>query len=281
MPTRTAEAEWEGGLLHGHGFLRHPAGGPPLPYSAAARFADGQGTNPEELIGAAHAGCFSMALAGILEGAGHAPEHIRIHTRARVHIDREDGGWRITSVELDTEGQVPGLDEPGFQRHAETAKSGCPVSRALTGTTVHLKARLSKGGSMNFHDFLGQVQHRAQLRSMDEALRATRATLSTLSERLQGHEPLHLGAQLPHEIAEFLKGPTAGSGERFSSDEFFRRVCEKEGVDLPDAVYHARVVLEVLKEAVSPGEIDDVRAQLPQDYQRLFEGSSGPMPPSG
>lgn len=279
MPIRTAATEWEGGLFGGHGVVRHPAEGPALPYSASARFGDGQGTNPEELIGAAHAGCFSMALAGVLEKAGYAPEQIHIRTRARVHIDREGEGWRITAVELDTEGRVPGLDEAGFQQHAETAKRDCPVSRALTGTAVHLNARLSQGGSMNFHDFLGQVQHRAQLRSMDEALRATRATLSTLSERLQGHEPMHLGAQLPHEIAEFLKGPAAGSGERFSSDEFFRRVCEKEGVDLPAAVYHARVVLEVLKEAVSPGEIDDVRAQLPPDYQRLFEGSSGSMPP--
>ncbi|MFA5529137.1 MAG: OsmC family peroxiredoxin [Thiohalomonadaceae bacterium] len=279
MPVRTAEAQWQGGLMQGQGTLRHPADGPAVPYSAAARFADGKGTNPEELIGAAHAGCFSMALAGILEQAGHAPETIKLRTRARVHIDREGPGWRITSIELDTGGEVPGLDEAGFQRHAETAKRDCPVSRALAGTDVHLTARLMKGEAMNFHDFLGQVQHRAQLRSMDEALRATRATLTTLSERLQGQEPFHLGAQLPHEIAEFLKGPTAGGGERFSSDEFFRRVCDKEGVDLPAAVYHARVVLEVLKEAVSPGEIDDVRAQLPPDYQRLFEGASGSMPP--
>ena len=278
MPVRTAAAEWQGGLLKGHGIVRHPADGPAMPYSAAARFGEASGTNPEELIGAAHAGCFSMALALSLEKAGHTAEHIRTH--ARVHIDREGEGWRITAIELDTEGRVPGLDEAGFQQLAETAKRECPVSRALTGTTVHLNARLLQGGAMNIHDFLGQVQHRAQLRDMDEALRATRATLSTLAERLQGHEPMQLGAQLPHEIAEFLKGPTAGSGERFTSDEFFRRVCEKEGVDLPAAVYHARVVLDVLKEAVSPGEIDDVRAQLPPDYQRLFEGSSGPMPPA-
>lgn len=149
MPIRTAEAQWQGGLMHGRGTLRHPADGPAVPYSAAARFADGQGTNPEELIGAAHAGCFSMALAAILEQAGYAPETIQLRTRAKrakVHIDREGQGWRITTIELDTEGHVPGLDEAGFQHHAETAKRECPVARALAGTTVHLTARLAKEG---------------------------------------------------------------------------------------------------------------------------------------
>jgi uncharacterized protein (DUF2267 family) len=130
---------------------------------------------------------------------------------------------------------------------------------------------------MQLHEFLGQIQHRAQMPSMDEALRATRATLTTLAERLQGHEPDNLSAQLPAAIKEFLHEEGAGAGERFSSDEFFKRVCEKEGVDLPVAVYHARVVMEVLKEAVSPGEIEDLRAQLPPDFQRLFEGSQGRM----
>jgi uncharacterized protein (DUF2267 family) len=132
---------------------------------------------------------------------------------------------------------------------------------------------------MQLHEFLGQVQHRAQMASLEDALHATRATLSTLAERLQGNEPEHLGAQLPAELKEFLRAPGSGSGERFSSTEFFHRVCQKEGVDLPIAVYHARVVLEVLKEAVSPGEIDDVRAQLPADWQRLFEGSTGRLHP--
>ena len=131
---------------------------------------------------------------------------------------------------------------------------------------------------MQFHDFLGQVQHRAQMPSIDEALRASRATLSTLGERLGSNEPQHLGAQLPRELAELIQTPATGSGERFNSDEFLRRVSEKEGIDLPVATYHARVVLEVLREAVTPGEIDDVRGQLPADYQRLFEGSQGRMP---
>lgn len=131
---------------------------------------------------------------------------------------------------------------------------------------------------MQLHDFLGQVQHRAHLANVDQALRASRATLETLAERLSGGEPTQLGAQLPPELARYLHEITAGTGERFSSDEFFQRVSAREGVDLPDAVFHARAVIEVLCEAVSPGEIDDVRAQLPADYQRLFEsGSSGPM----
>ncbi len=133
---------------------------------------------------------------------------------------------------------------------------------------------------MQLHDFLGQVQHRAHLSDFDEALRASRATLETLAERLDGNEPAQLGAQLPHELAEFLKRDSAGTGERFSSDEFFQRVCEREGVDLPDAVFHARAVIDVLSDAVSAGEIADIRAQLPTDYQRLFEaGSTGRLPP--
>lgn len=130
---------------------------------------------------------------------------------------------------------------------------------------------------MQLHDFLGQVQHRAHLADFDQALRASRATLETLGERLSGNEPRQLGAQLPHELAQYLNEITSGGGERFSSDEFFRRVSEREGIDLQDAVYHARAVIEVLCEAVSSGEIEDVRAQLPEDYQRLFSGSQGPM----
>lgn len=130
---------------------------------------------------------------------------------------------------------------------------------------------------MQFHDFLGQVQHRAKLSSPQDALRATRATLQTLTERLQGNEAVQLGAQLPLELAEFIYN-VAGQSERFSSDEFFERVSDREGVDLPVAVHHARVVIEVLQEAVSPGEINDIRQQLPADFQRLFEsGSSGKL----
>ena len=134
---------------------------------------------------------------------------------------------------------------------------------------------------MQFHEFIGQVQHRARLESSEAALRATRVTLETLAERLSGGEPSDLGAQLPREIAAFLGGPAAGSGERFSVDEFYQRVSEREGIDLPMAVFHARVVLDVLGDAVSAGEMQDVRAQLPADFQPLFEaGSEGTMPPA-
>lgn len=132
---------------------------------------------------------------------------------------------------------------------------------------------------MQLHDFLGQVQHRAQLPDFDSALRASRATLQTLAERMSGNEPAQLGAQLPRELAEYLRHDGAGSGERFDSDEFLKRVSEREGVDLPVSVYHVRAVIEVLREAVSPGEIRDVLDQLPDDYRRLFEaGTKGKMP---
>jgi uncharacterized protein (DUF2267 family) len=129
---------------------------------------------------------------------------------------------------------------------------------------------------MQLQEFLGQVQSRAKLESLDSALAVTRATLETLGERLGGQEPENLAAQLPQELARFLRQPSRG--QRFSSDEFFQRVSERSGADLPDATYQVRVVFEVLSEAVSKGEIDDIRQQLPQDYQRIFEsGSEGKM----
>jgi osmotically inducible protein OsmC len=110
------------------------------PYSFASRFEDGSGTNPEELIGAAHAGCFSMALSGALTRAGHPPT--RIHTSAKVHIDRGEAGFSITRIELQTEAEVPGIDDETFQTEAQGAKAGCPVSRALAGTEITLDAKL-------------------------------------------------------------------------------------------------------------------------------------------
>ena len=132
---------------------------------------------------------------------------------------------------------------------------------------------------MKHDEFIGQVQHRARLSSRGEAERATRATLETLAERLAGGEAKDLAAQLPPEIGHHLLGQWSALGERFSLEEFFRRVSLREGVDPPRAVFHARAVIEVLREAVSPGELDDVRAQLPAEFDRLFEaGSTGHMP---
>jgi len=110
------------------------------PYSFASRMEDGPGTNPEELIGAAHAGCFSMALSGVLGAEGHEPESIA--TDAAVRFDKEGEGWAIKSVALTTRGRVPGLDEDGFRRAAETAKENCPVSQALGGVEITLDATL-------------------------------------------------------------------------------------------------------------------------------------------
>jgi len=109
-------------------------------YSFASRFQEGRGTNPEELIGAAHAGCFSMALSHMLGQAGYNPE--RIHTAARVHLDKVGEGFKITSIELETEAKIPGIDEKTFLEKAEAAKQGCPVSQALAGTEIKLQAKL-------------------------------------------------------------------------------------------------------------------------------------------
>jgi osmotically inducible protein OsmC len=142
MPTRKAEAVWEGNLKKGKGSMKFGSGAFEGKYSFASRFEEGPGTNPEELIGAAHAGCFSMFLSAVLEMAGFAPE--RVHTSARVHIDKVGEGFKITTIELETEGKVPGIDEKTFREKAEDAKKGCPVSMALTGVEIRLKASLIK-----------------------------------------------------------------------------------------------------------------------------------------
>jgi uncharacterized protein (DUF2267 family) len=130
------------------------------------------------------------------------------------------------------------------------------------------------------HDeFIGQVQQRARLSSRGDVERATRVVLETLAERLAGGQPKDLAAQLPPRLGRHLLHVRAGTGEPFSLDDFFALVSVREGGDLPDAVHQARAVLAVLQEAVSPGEIEDVRSQLPRDFDRLFTaGSEGALP---
>ena len=140
MSVRKAEAEWKGNLNSGSGRMKLGSGAFEGPYSFVSRFKDGPGTNPEELIGAAHAGCFSMALSHMLAESGHIPDVV--HTTAKVHIDKVEGGFKITTIELQTEGKVPGIDEKTFQEKAAAAKEGCPVSQALAGVDIRLQAKL-------------------------------------------------------------------------------------------------------------------------------------------
>ena len=139
--TRDGTAEWRGGLKDGSGTVSVASGLFEGKYSFSTRFEDGVGTNPEELIGAAHAGCFSMALSNILGGAGFTPESIR--TTAKVHLRPVDGKPSIAQIDLVTEGRVPGIDEAQFVELANQAKAGCPVSRALAGVgEITLDAKL-------------------------------------------------------------------------------------------------------------------------------------------
>lgn len=140
MPIRKAQAVWSGNLREGKGRLSFGQG-PAFEgaYSFASRFEEGTGTNPEELIAAAHAGCFSMALANRLAQAGYTPQ--RVQTEARVHLEIKDGA-QITKIELHTEVEAPGLDEATFREHAEAAKNGCPVSKAFASVPIELHARL-------------------------------------------------------------------------------------------------------------------------------------------
>jgi osmotically inducible protein OsmC len=141
MPTRTAEARWDGSLQEGNGTMRMASGAYEGPYSFESRFQEGDGTNPEELIAAAHAGCFSMALSLVVGQAGHSLESVE--TKATVHIDKVDEGFAITRIELETEARVPGLEDSEFQELAEGAKKGCPVSQALAAVdSIELRASL-------------------------------------------------------------------------------------------------------------------------------------------
>lgn len=141
MATRTGSAVWEGTLREGKGTVKLGSGAYEGPYSFASRFESGTGTNPEELIGAAHAGCFSMALSAGLTKAGYTPK--RIATTAKVHLENVGGGFKIVSIELETEAEIPGIEEQAFQAEAETAKKNCPVSQALAGTEIKLQAKLA------------------------------------------------------------------------------------------------------------------------------------------
>ena len=131
MATRSANASWQGDLAGGNGTMHLASGSWTGPYSAKSRFEEGEGTNPEELIAAAHAGCFSMAFAHELAQAGHAPESVE--TTAQVHLNPADGGFAINRIDLTTRARVPGIDADEFQRIGEQAKAGCPVSVALGG----------------------------------------------------------------------------------------------------------------------------------------------------
>ena len=128
MAVRKSTAEWKGTLKEGSGMMRVGDGAYEGPFTHASRFASGEGTNPEELIGAAHAGCFSMFLSSLLTKAGFTPT--RIATTATVHLT---DGPTISLIELNTEAEVPGLTEADLQTHAEAAKQACPVSKALAG----------------------------------------------------------------------------------------------------------------------------------------------------
>ena len=123
---------------------------------------------------------------------------------------------------------------------------------------------------MESGEFIAALRRRTNIRSVDEALNASRATLMTLGERLKGDEPRHLAAQLPAEIARFLSSEGMGRGEELSADEFLRRVREREGVDVETARTHAGAVVEVVYEAVTAAERDSVAEQLPRDFDALF-----------
>jgi osmotically inducible protein OsmC len=140
MAVRKAEAVWEGNLPKGKGSMKLGSGAFEGQFSFASRFEEGTGTNPEELIGAAHAGCFSMFLSAVLSGDGHVPD--RVHTTATVHLDQVDGAPWITKIHLDCEANVPGLDEATFKEKVQASKEGCPVSKALKGVDITVDAKL-------------------------------------------------------------------------------------------------------------------------------------------
>jgi osmotically inducible protein OsmC len=142
MPLKTAQAVWNGSLTDGNGHLKSQSGKVDVDYNWKSRAGEDGGTNPEELIAAAHAGCFSMALSHMLSEAGNKPT--KITTSAEVSFDKVEGGFAITKITLKTQGQVPGIDEAKFKEFAEKAKTGCPVSKALSAVPMALEAKFVK-----------------------------------------------------------------------------------------------------------------------------------------
>lgn len=138
MPIRNSSAIWNGSLKEGNGTMNVGEGVYEGPFTNASRFEEGPGTNPEELLGAAHAGCFSMFLSALLTEEGHVPD--KIETTAKIHLG---AGPRIRLIELTTTGHVPGIDDKKFQELAEKAKTGCPVSQALSSVDMKLTAKLA------------------------------------------------------------------------------------------------------------------------------------------
>jgi lipoyl-dependent peroxiredoxin len=142
MPKRRANAVWNGSLTDGNGTMRMASGAYEGPYSFQSRFEEGEGTNPEELIAAAHAGCFSMALSGELVNLGHTPDSVE--TEATVHLDKVEDGFAIKRIDLRTRVTAPDVSDADFQQAAEAAKKGCPVSQALAAVeSIELDAQLT------------------------------------------------------------------------------------------------------------------------------------------
>lgn len=144
MSVRKSTARWQGDLKSGQGQMSLGSGAWQGPYSFSSRFENGSGSNPEELIAAAHAGCFSMALSNILASAGRRPDSVE--TEAKVHLSMGDDGPSISQIELVCEAVVPGLDSKEFQTHADAAAKGCPVSKALARVDIKLDAKLKSEG---------------------------------------------------------------------------------------------------------------------------------------
>ncbi|QIA09087.1 OsmC family protein [Draconibacterium halophilum] len=140
MKKRKAQAKWNGNLKKGNGLIKLPTSNQEFPFNFSSRFEDGKGSNPEELIAAAHAGCFSMAFSGLLTEKGYNPE--LIETKAEVTIEKVGDGFKITKSALDTEGKIPEIKEDEFLKLAQTAKENCPVSQALDSLEITLNAKL-------------------------------------------------------------------------------------------------------------------------------------------
>ena len=140
MPVRRATAEWKGNLPQGTGTVSSETGAVKGEYSFSSRFESGAGTNPEELLGASLAACFSMFLSNVLAKAGFTPDSVR--TDANVHLEKGDAGFSVVRIVLDAVARVPGIDPDAFQKYADESKANCPISRVVTGTQIQLNARL-------------------------------------------------------------------------------------------------------------------------------------------
>lgn len=282
---RKASAIWRGGLKDGQGSLSTESGAlSNVGYFFATRFGEEKGANPEELIGAAHAGCFSMAFSGELEKRGLVAE--KIETTASVTLEKQEKGFSVTHVHLTTRARVPDANARVFYEAAKTAKENCPISRVLkaeisvdaeleTGER-HPASVLTPGKSGKKQEFLRKISESVRLPRGVNSEKAVKTVLCTLSSHLTQGEAKDLAASLPEDLRSLLDACVTQRGERpmsFNRDQFNRVVGEYLHITADQAEELSREIFKMVRDYLPEKEISDIASQLPKDLKALWKAA--------